>query len=110
MNDELQKAKALLARHGYAVIPREEVKSIGAFFHIPDRDLMIAAENDVLKHIRPNIFRALVGEMMHHDWVKIESRHEPERYGQTTYIGTMKIIPHKWEVDPFLEVIRRGER
>jgi hypothetical protein len=38
MNDELQKAKALLARHGYAVM-REE-SSIGAFFHIPDRDLM----------------------------------------------------------------------
>jgi|JI10StandDraft_1071094.scaffolds.fasta_scaffold582496_2 hypothetical protein len=109
MNEELQRAKALLARHGYAVIPREQIKSIGAFHSTPDRKLMAQAEFEVLKHTRYAIFRTMAEELSRHDWVRIDARREPERPGVTTYIATLQLIPHKWDADPFLEMIRRTE-
>lgn len=48
-------------------------------------------------------------ELSRHDWVRIDARREPERPGVTTYIATLQLIPHKWDADPFLEMIRRTE-
>lgn len=105
---ETEQAMQLLRRKGYAVIPREEVKTLGAQHTVDNATMLKLAEAPgFMGHIRRDIFHSLVGVLEREDdWVKIDKRDDPAHFNATIFSARLQIIPHKWEADPFLQMLR----
>jgi hypothetical protein len=108
MMDEIEKAKQLLKRNGFAVIPREAIKTLGAEKAVPDRDLAEhASKEGFLRHIRSGIFHSMVDVLEREpQWVKLDKKDDPSRPYYTVFTARMQVIPHTWEIDPILEMLR----
>ena len=111
MNKELEAAKLLLRKHGFAVLPREAIKTLGAQRVVRNRDLQEACEHPgMLRAIRRDLFHAIADEFgKSEEWAAITKTDEPTRFDQTVFSLRLNVIPHAWEVDPILEMIRQRQ-